>query len=129
MLTHKNLIDYMVAGRENISDEAALEAISLFPHWKEDEAVAVGDRKQYNGLLYKCIQAHTTQADWQPDVTPALWVIVSLEEWPEWVQPTGAHDAYAKDAKVTHNGTKYISDVDANTWEPGVYGWSEYVQP
>ena len=129
MLTHKNLIDYMVAGRENISDEAALEAISLFPHWKEDEAVAVGDRKQYNGLLYKCIQAHTTQADWQPDITPALWIVVSLEEWPEWVQPTGAHDAYAKDAKVTHNGTKYTSDVDANVWEPGVYGWSEYVQP
>ena len=129
MLTHKNLIDYMVAGRENISDEAALEAISLFPHWKEGEAVAVGDRKQYNGLLYKCIQAHTTQADWQPDITPALWVVVSLEEWPEWVQPTGAHDAYSKDAKVTHNGTKYTSDVDANVWEPGVYGWSEYVQP
>lgn len=129
MLTHKNLIDYMVAGRESISDEAALEAISLFPHWKEDEAVAVGDRKQYNGLLYKCIQAHTTQADWQPDITPALWAVVSLEEWPEWVQPTGAHDAYSKDAKVTHNGTKYISDVDANVWEPGVYGWSEYVQP
>ena len=129
MLTHKGLIDYMVAGRENISDEAALEAISLFPHWKEGEAVAVGDRKQYNGLLYKCIQAHTTQADWQPDITPALWVVVSLEEWPEWVQPTGAHDAYSKDAKVTHNGTKYTSDVDANVWEPGVYGWSEYVQP
>lgn len=129
MLTHKGLIDYMVAGRENISDEAALEAISLFPHWKEGEAVAVGDRKQYNGLLYKCIQAHTTQADWQPDITPALWVVVSLEEWPEWVQPTGAHDAYSKDAKVTHNSTKYISDVDANVWEPGVYGWSEYVQP
>ena len=129
MLTHKNLIDYMVAGRENISDEAALEAISLFPHWKEGEAVAVGDRKQYNGLLYKCIQAHTTQADRQPDITPALWVVVSLEEWPEWVRPTGAHDAYSKDAKVTHNGTKYTSDVDANVWEPGVYGWSEYVQP
>lgn len=129
MLTHKNLIDYMVAGRENISDEAALEVITLFPYWKTDEAVAVGDRKQYNGLLYKCIQAHTTQADWQPDITPALWVVVSLEEWPEWVQPTGAHDAYSKDAKVTHNGTKYISDVDANVWEPGVYGWSEYVQP
>lgn len=129
MLTHKNLIDYMVAGRENISDEAALEAISLFPHWKEDEAVAVGDRKQYNGLLYKCIQAHTTQADWQPDATPALWVVVSLEEWPEWVQPTGAHDAYAKDAKVKHNGKKWVSTADANVWEPGVYGWSEYVQP
>lgn len=129
MLTHKNLIDYMVAGRENISDEVALEVITLFPHWKVGEAVAVGDRKQHNGILYKCIQAHTTQADWQPDATPALWVVVSLEEWPEWVQPTGAHDAYAKDAKVKHNGKKWVSTADANVWEPGVYGWSEYVQP
>lgn len=128
MLTHKGLIDYMIAGRENISDEAALEAISLFPHWKEGEAVAVGDRKQYNGLLYKCIQAHTTQADWQPDITPALWVVVSMEEWPEWVQPTGAHDAYAKDDKVTHNSKKWTSDVDANVWEPGVYGWTEVTE-
>ena len=115
--------------RVTASDETALDAISLYPYWKEGLTVAAGKRFQYNGTLYRCIQAHTTQADWQPDITPALWAIVSLEEWPEWVQPTGAHDAYAKDAKVTHNGTKYISDVDANTWEPGVYGWSEYVQP
>ena len=50
---------------------------------------------------------------------------MNLEEWPEWVQPTGAHDAYNTGDKVTHNGVKYISDVDANVWEPGVYGWSE----
>lgn len=127
MLTHKDLIDYMVAGRENISDEAALEAITLFPHWKEGITVAENTRYQYNGELYRVVQAHTTQADWTPDVTPALWVKVSLEEWPEWVQPTGAHDAYAKDAKVTHNSKKWTSDVDANVWEPGVYGWTEYV--
>ena len=128
MLTHKNLIDYMVAGRENISDEAALEAISLFPHWKEDITVAKDARYQYNGKLYRVVQAHTTQADWTPDATPALWVIVSLEEWPDWVQPTGAHDAYAKGDKVTHSSKKWTSDVDANTWEPGVYGWTEVVE-
>lgn len=128
MLTHKNLIDYMVAGRENISDEAALEAISLFPHWKEDITVAENARYQYNGELYRVVQAHTTQADWTPDVTPALWVKVSLEEYPEWIQPTGSHDAYAKGDKVTHNSKKWISDVDANVWEPGVYGWTEYVE-
>lgn len=42
--------------------------------------------------------------------------------WPEWVQPTGAHDAYAKGSQVTHNGEKYVSQIDANVWEPGVFG-------
>lgn len=125
MLTHKNLIDYMVAARNTATDEAALDAITLFPKWEENIEVSEGKRYQYNGSLYKVIQAHTTQAGWEPDLTPSLWNKVSLEEWPEWVQPTGAHDAYNTGDKVTHNGVKYISDVDANVWEPGVYGWSE----
>ena len=110
------------------TDENALKVIELYPKWTEGVAVSAGGRYQFNDRLYKCVQAHTTQADWTPDVTPALWVIVSLEEWPEWVQPTGAHDAYAKGAKVTHSGKKWTSDVDANVWEPGVYGWSEVVE-
>ena len=47
------------------------------------------------------------------------------EEWPEWSQPVGAHDAYSKDAKVSHNGKHWTSTVDSNVWEPGVYGWTE----
>ena len=109
-------------------DQTALTGIDLYPKWEVGIAVAKDSRYQYNGKLYKCVQAHTTQADWQPDVTPALWVIVSLDEWPEWVQPTGAHDAYAKGDKVTHNFKKWTSDVDANTWEPGVYGWTEVTE-
>lgn len=49
----------------------------------------------------------------------------STEEYPAWVQPTGAHDAYAQGAKVSHNGKKWTSDVANNVWEPGVYGWTE----
>ena len=128
-MTRTELVNYLKQSRATAADEVALDAIDIYPHWKAGEAVAVGDRKQHNGVLYKCIQAHTTQSDWQPDVTPALWVTVSLEEWPEWVQPAGAHDAYKKDDKVTHNGKKWVSTADANVWEPGVYGWSEYVQP
>lgn len=128
-MSYKKLKEYVKASRVTASDETALDAISLYPYWKEGLTVAAGERFQYNGTLYRCIQAHTTQADWQPDATPALWVVVSLEEWPEWVQPTGAHDAYAKDAKVKHNGKKWVSTADANVWEPGVYGWDEYVQP
>lgn len=49
----------------------------------------------------------------------------STEEYPAWVQPTGAHDAYAQGAKVSHNGKKWTSDVANNVWEPGVFGWTE----
>lgn len=110
-----------------LDDATALTGVELFPAWATDTAYAVGDRVQYNGVLYKCVQAHTSQADWMPDATPALWVIVSVEEWPEWIQPTGAHDAYASGAKVSHNGKHWVSALDANTYEPGVYGWTENV--
>ena len=108
-----------------LDDETALTGVELFPMWAIGRAYAVDDRVQHGGTLYKCVQAHTSQADWTPDATPALWVVVSIDEYPEWVQPTGAHDAYAKDSKVTHNGKKWISSYDANVWEPGVYGWEE----
>ena len=109
-----------------LDDETALTGVELFPMWAIDIAYAVDDRVQHGGILYKCIQAHTSQAVWAPDATPALWVVVSIDEYPEWAQPAGAHDAYAKGSKVTHNGKKWISSYDANVWEPGVYGWEEY---
>lgn len=108
-----------------LDDETALTGVELFPTWVVGKAYAVSDRVQYNGTLYKCVQAHTSQADWTPDATPALWVVVTVDEWPEWVQPAGSHDAYAKGSKVTHNGERWISDVDSNVWEPGVYGWTK----
>lgn len=108
-----------------LGDTDALTCVELFPAWAINKEYAVDDRVQHNGILYKCVQAHTALADWTPDATPALWVTVSLDEYPEWVQPTGAQDAYAKDAKVSHNDKHWKSDVDSNVWEPGVYGWSE----
>ena len=97
-----------------LEDETALTGVELFPVWAIGRAYAVDDRVQYGGTLYKCVQAHTSQADWMPDITPALWVAVSIEEYPEWVQPTGAHDAYNIGDKVTHNGKTWLSDVDNN---------------
>lgn len=78
-------------------------------------------------LLWKCLQSHTSQADWAPNLAVSLWVQVDnpAEEWPEWRQPTGAHDAYEKGYKVSHNDKHWISNVDNNVWEPGVYGWTE----
>lgn len=111
-----------------LEDETALTGVELFPMWAIGRAYAVDDRVQYGGILYKCVQAHTTQADWTPDITPALWVVVSIDEYPEWVQPTGAHDAYNIGDIVSYNGTLYISLIDANVWSPEGYpaGWEVY---
>ena len=127
-MKHADLVAFLKAARLTADDNTALTGIELYPVWAVGLAVEVGQRYQYGDRLYKVVQAHTTQADWTPDITPALWVIVSLEEWPDWVQPTGSHDAYAKGDKVTHNSKKWTSDVDANVWEPGVYGWTEVVE-
>ena len=111
------------AAASTMTDENALTAVELFPVWAIGRAYAVDDRVQHSGTLYKCVQAHTSQADWTPDATPALWVAVSLDEYPEWVQPTGAHDAYNTGDKVSYNGKHYVCAIDANTYAPDVYGW------
>ena len=108
-----------------LDDETALTGVELFPAWAAGNAYAIDDRVQYNCALYKCVQAHTSQADWAPDATPALWVAVSVDAWPEWVKPTGAHDAYNRGDKVSYNGKHYICTADANVYAPDVYGWEE----
>lgn len=111
-----------------LTDTEALDGVELFPHWSDDKAYAVGDRVSYELTLYKCLMAHNSQPSWTPDVSPSLWVRVDdpSQEWPEWVQPVGATDAYAKGAKVTHNGKHWVSDVDGNVWEPPTM-WTEVI--
>ena len=118
---------YIEKASISLPDEDALQAVELFPQWVVGHAYAVDERLQYNGVLYRVVQAHTSQADWTPDITPALFVIVSLEEWPEFVQPTGAHDAYNKGDKVTFEGKHYISLIVGNVFSPAEYpaGWQE----
>ena len=108
-----------------LDDESALTGVELFPMWAIGRSYAVGDRVQHGGILYKCVQAHTSQADWAPDATPALWVVVSIEDYPEWVQPTGAHDAYNTGDKVSYKGKHYVCTIDGNAYAPDVYGWKE----
>lgn len=112
------------------ADELAACA-PLFDAWDGGSvAYTVGDIVAYSGALYRCAQAHTSQAGWTPDATRALWTPMGVstddpEAVPEWVQPTGAHDAYAKGSHVMHGGIEWVSDLDANVWEPGVSGWSQ----
>lgn len=81
----------------------------------------------YNEKLYKVIQQHIVQNDWTPDTVPALYTEISILEWPEWVQPTGAQDAYMIGDKVTFESRHYVSLIDNNTWSPVAYpqGWEE----
>ena len=116
---------YIEKAAASLSDAEALEVPTLFPAWVSGTNYSTDERIEYGGNLYRCVQAHRSQTDWTPPATPALWVLVSLEEWPDWVQPLGAHDAYNIGAKVTHAGKRWTSNIDANVWEPGVYGWTE----
>lgn len=111
----------------SLDDATAAGVPELFPVWKEDIDLAVGDRVQYGGILYKVLIAHKTQASWTPDVSPSLFAVVLIPDpgdIPEWVQP-GSTNPYMKWDKVTHNGKTWESMVDNNVWEPGVYGWIE----
>lgn len=111
----------------SLSDEDALGCVELFPAWEADVAYIADTRIRYGGKLYRCVQAHTSQADWTPPSTPALWTEVAKPgEIPVWRQPTGAQDAYMIGDKVHYpdaDGPVYVSTVDNNVWEPGVYGW------
>ena len=122
------LRDLIRQAAESLPDEDALDGVELFPSWKPDTDYVKGDRVREGENLYKLIpDTHHSQADWPPHLTPAIWNQIADPsiEWPEWVQPLGAHDAYPNGAKVSHNGKHWVSNIDANIYEPGVYGWEE----
>ena len=79
----------------------------------------------YGDALYKVIIPHTAQADWAPSGAVSLFTKISIADYPDWAQPTGAHDAYNKGDKVAYDGKHWVSTADANVWQPGVYGWEE----
>lgn len=131
------IVEKAVSGQE-LSDAEKEQATSLFPTWSGDGIAYYDGRDNehrqsyvtYDGLLYKCVQTHTSQADWTPVAAVSLWARTSdpAEEWPEWIRPTGAHDAYPLNAKVSHNGKHWINTgKDMNEYEPGVWGWDEVV--
>lgn len=113
---------------ENLSDADALDGVELFPPWAPDTDYTRGQRIRYGDLLYRLIpETHRSQEDWPPDLVPAVWARIDdpADAWPEWRQPLGSEDAYPAGAKVSHNEKHWTSDLDANIWEPGVYGWTE----
>lgn len=111
----------------DLDDEMALDVKELFLPWETDTDYEAGDRRQRGGKLYRCNQAHRSQADWAPELTPALWTEISIEEWPPWKQPAGAHDAYPYLAKCSHVSKHWINTRPYNVQEPGTFdsGWEE----
>lgn len=113
----------------SLTDNEALQAVELFPEWAAGKAYSVDDRVKYKDVLYKVLQAHTSQTGWEPDVAVSLFAKVLIPdpgEIPEWEQP-GSTNPYMIGDKVRHNNKVWISIVDNNVWEPGVYGWDEVV--
>ena len=112
---------------KNQTDETLIDNKAAFEWWRPGIAAEKDKIYRFGDDLYRCIQPHTTQSDWTPDITPALFVKISLEEFPQWVQPTGAHDAYNKGDKVSDEGKHWISEIGGNVWKPGtvVGAWSE----
>lgn len=112
---------------ENQTDETLLDNKTAFELWRSGIAAEKDKIYRFGDDLYRCIQPHTTQDDWTPDKVPALFVKISLEEYPQWVQPTGAHDAYNKGDKVSDEEKHWISEIDGNVWKPGTVAgvWRE----
>ena len=111
---------------ETLDDEHALKGVELFPNWKVNNPYVIGDRVRYDGILYKCLIAHTSQSDWIPKNAVSLWARVLIpdpEVIPEWEQP-GSTNPYMKGDKVRHIGKIWVSDIDYNVFEPSVAGWS-----
>lgn len=115
---------YIEKAAQNLLDEDALEAVQLFPLWKVGVEYTVGQRVRYNDVLYSVLTAHTSQADWTPEVAPSLFAKVLIPDEnviPEWEQPDSTNP-YKKGDKVSHNGKIWESQIDGNVWEPGVVG-------
>ena len=115
----------------NLPDDQAMEVADLYPEWVAMKAYAVDEIVKYGvnadseTQLYKVIQAHTSQEDWKPDVTASLYKAIGFTDdgVSIWTQPLGSHDAYAKGDVVSFEDQLWISTVDGNVWQPGVYGW------
>jgi hypothetical protein len=116
---------------QSLSDESALEVVSLYPAWDGNGVNYItGLKLRYEDVLYKVLQDHTSQPDWTPVAAHSIYAKVLIPDVnviPEWEQPDSTNP-YMMGDKVSHNGKTWVSTVDNNVWEPGVYGWSEVTE-
>lgn len=129
-LTESEVSRLLIAHQINtleVDDTTALRMVEFYPEWAAGVAYTAEYKVQRSGKLWRCLQAHTSQTGWEPDIAPSLWAKVLIPDEtvvPEWEQPDSTN-SYMTGDKVAHNGKTWVSAVDNNVWEPGVYGWSE----
>lgn len=129
-----------LAEQGEIDEITASEHIEMFLPWSETGSYNIGDLRTYaieqeneegetiaETKLYKCLQAHTSQTGWTPDVSPSLWKVCGISEngIAEWSQPISTSDAYMTGDEVMYEGVHYRSLIDNNVWSPEAYpdGW------
>ena len=118
-----------------LTDEQALICVRLYKPYEVGKSYAAGEFFTYGSnsvgdpQLYKVVQDHTSQEEWMPNLTPALYTAIGLDDdgYPVWARPTGAHDAYNTGDIVNYNGVLYESTIDGNVYSPEEYpaGWKE----
>ena len=127
----RKILEKAMAATQSLTDAEAITATCLYPKWSGNGVQnTAGQRVQYDGVLYTVLQNHTSQAGWTPTAAPSLFAKVLIPDptvIPEWEQPESTNP-YAKGDKVAHNGKTWVSDIDGNVWEPGVYGWTEVAE-
>lgn len=126
----KLFIESLVKLRNLATDEMSIQVPNIYPAWKIDVNYKTGDRVLYNETLYKVLSDHTSQETWTPEAAPSLFAKILIPDentiYP-WEQPDSTN-TYKKGDKVSHKGNIWVSTVDTNSWEPGVYGWEIVVE-
>lgn len=121
-----------MAEKGEIDEVTASENANLFLEWKTGVNYKANILLQYEGLLYRVLQEHTSQEDWTPDKTPALYKVLGINEngIMEWSQPISSADAYNTGDEVMYNGVHYRSIIDNNVWSPDEYpeGWEDVIE-
>ena len=125
----RKLRPYIEKAALSLSGEDALEAVNLFANWQPNKAYIKDERVNYEGILYKCLQAHTSQDGWTPTAAPSLWAKVLIPDAnviPEWEQPDSTNPYMIGD-KVLFEGQVYESVIDNNIWSPAAFpaGWKQ----
>lgn len=129
-LTESEVSRLIIAQQINtltVDDNTALRMLEFYPEWAAGQAYTAGYKVQHGGKLWRCLQNHTSQDGWEPESAPSLWAKVLIPDEtvvPEWEQPDSTNP-YNTGDKVSYNGKTWVSDIDGNVWEPGVYGWTE----
>ena len=132
VITPLSIAFVKMAEKGDIDEATASENISFFLEWKTGVNYKANTLLKYEGLLYRVLQEHTSQADWTPDKTPSLYKVLSISENGilEWSRPISSVDAYMTGDECMFNGVHKRSTIDNNVWSPDEYpeGWEDVIE-